>query len=71
MNLTCNYTKKEIATVIKESKAKKPSKEDILNIIAKHASITLPKDQGGMLLAKYLKDGTIEVVFIKDQGFLS
>lgn len=49
VNLSCNYTKQEVLT-----------------LIAEHAGNTLKANNAGVIRAKFLDDGSVEVVFIPD-----
>lgn len=49
VNLSCNYTKQEVLT-----------------LIAEHAGHTLKGSNAGVIRAKFLDDGSVEVIFIPD-----
>jgi len=44
------------------------NKKEVLVVIAEHAGSNLPKDSKGILTAKFLKDGSVEVYFIKEEN---
>lgn len=41
------------------------SKEEVLTVVAEHASQTLPGGKDGVLRARFKKDGCVEVFFIE------
>jgi predicted nucleotide-binding protein len=43
------------------------SKKEVLMVVAEHAGSNLPSDSKGVLTAKFLKDGSVEVFFIKEE----
>jgi hypothetical protein len=47
------------------------SKEEMLKVVAEHASKTLPKDKKGILRAIPLDDGGVEVLFINNEDITS
>lgn len=44
------------------------SKEEVLTVVAEHASQTLPDGKNGVLRARFKEDGCIEVFFIEKEG---
>ena len=39
------------------------TRQEVLTVVAEHAGKTLPPNKYGMLCAKFLEDGSIEVFF--------
>ena len=44
------------------------SKEEVLTVVAEHASQTLPEGKDGVLRARFKEDGRVEVFFIEKDG---
>jgi len=42
------------------------SKEEVLTVVAEHASQTLPDGKSGVLRARFKEDGSVEVFFIEN-----